>query len=177
MAITITEDYAEESIKTPALITLVVLILIAAPLVYWQHNINRDGEKLTDISSFDTLVTLVASNTRTVNAMLNNDMEALAAINASRKQPVVTLIVPEVVILDEEKPVKGAGVLNVKLQGVYWNPARPLVGINGETYGVGDVIQGYEITRVDQTSVQFQAADGTIVVKDMYENLLQEAKD
>jgi hypothetical protein len=38
---------------------------------------------------------------------------------------------------------------------------------------VGDVIQGYEIVHIGKTKVQFQAADGTIIMKDMYDNLLK----
>ena len=169
--------YAEESVKVPALITVVVLALIAAPLGYWIYQINTAGEKSTNVERFYGLVDAVEKNVLTVTAMINNDAEALAAINASRKEPVVTLIVPEVVIVDEKKPAQGTGPLKIEMDGIYWSSARPLVSINGETYGVGDVIQGYEITRIGKTSVQFQAPDGTIEVKDMYENLLEKSKD
>ena len=177
MKIVIFEEYREESVKVPALITMVVLLLISAPLIFWLTKINEKGLKLADISRYDNLVAMVESDTRAVSAILNNDAAELAAINAARKSPVVTLIIPEVVIQDEKKPKEGVGPLNIDLEGVYWNSANPLVGIGGETYRSGDVIQGYEITHIGKTSVQFQAPDGTILVKDMYENLLYKAKD
>ncbi len=166
--------YHEESAKIPILSTAVILLLIAAPFIVWIVKINNDGAKANNVSKYENLAQLVASDVRMVDAMLRNDAAALAAMYAGRKIPVVTLIVPEVVIVENRKdePAK-VTELNVELEGIYWSPANPLVGIGGETYRIGDMIRGYEIIRIGKTMVQFQSSDGTIVVKDMYENLLQ----
>lgn len=167
------KPYREETAKVPVAITLLTLILVAAPLVYWIYHINREGAKANDVSQYNVLVQAVANNVRTVDAMLRNDAEELAAINASAKKPVVTLIVPEVVIVEEQKVSGKQAPLKVKLDGISWTKTNPVAIIDGETYFVGDTVQGYEIVRIGKTSVQFQATDGTIVVMDMYEDLLK----
>ncbi|VGO17543.1 hypothetical protein PDESU_06140 [Pontiella desulfatans] len=171
------DDYREESTRIPLVITLLLLLLTAAPMSYWIFRINQVGTVSTDVSNYDVLVNAVANNVKTVDAMLNNDAEALAAINANSKKQVVTLIVPEVVIVEDRgMEPKEQRALEIELEGIYWSPANPLVGINGETYRMGDSIQGYEIVRIGKTAVQFQGADGNIVVMDMYENLLKAGK-
>lgn len=173
----LSESYREESVRAPVLITLLVLVLAAAPLVWWIFRINEEGRKSTDISKYNVLVNVVADNVKTVDALLRNDAEELAAIRSAAKQPVVKLIVPDVVIVEEKQQRPDASKpLKVSIDGIYWSSANPLAGINGETYRVGDTIQGYEIVQIDKTSIRFQAADGTIVVMDIYDDLLQSEK-
>lgn len=170
-------EYREEDIRIPVMVTIVVLLVVAAPLVSWILKINKEGIRSTDITKYNNLIETVAGDVKTVDAMLRNDAAELAAITSTRKAPSVTLIVPEVVIVEERANKRTeASPLKIHLEGIYWSPANPLVGIGGETYRVGDVIQGYEIVKIGKTSVQFQHGDGTIVVKDMYENLLHSQK-
>jgi hypothetical protein len=107
-----------------------------------------------------------------VDALLRNDAEELEAMRQAQQSQVVTLIVPEVVIVEEKKNPEKISPLKVNLDGIYWNAKNPLISIGDETYRVGDVIQGYEIVRINKTTVQFRAPDGSLIVKDMYENLL-----
>ncbi len=156
-------------------VTILVLVLVSAPLVFWITKINEEGTRSADVSKYTVLLDAVGSDLKRVDAMLRNDADELAAINAATKQQKVTLIVPEVVIVEDrqEAPKKQQGQLKAKLEGIYWSASNPLAGINGETYRVGDKIQGYEIVRIGKTSVQFQAEDGTIVVLNMYDDLLK----
>jgi hypothetical protein len=167
--------YHEENIRVPLVVTILILVMVAAPLVYWILKINEEGTRSTNVSKYNVLLAAVGTDLKTVDAMVRNDADELAAINAASKKQKVTLIVPEVVIVEDRKeaPKKQQGTLAAELEGIYWSPNNPLAGINGETYRVGDKIQGYEIVRIGKTSVQFQGEDGTIVVLDMYDDLLK----
>jgi hypothetical protein len=164
--------YKEESVKIPAAVTVALLILICAPLVLWIIRINAEGIQATNTAKYDALVSKVENDVRTVDALLRNDAEELEAMRQAQQSQVVTLIVPEVVIVEEKKNPEKISPLKVNLDGIYWNAKNPLISIGDETYRVGDVIQGYEIVRINKTTVQFRAPDGSLVVKDMYENLL-----
>lgn len=165
-------DYKEESVRLPAALTILLLILVTTPLVLWVLNVNKLGLQTADIGGISIVVEKVEADVKMVDAMLRNDADALAAIRDAQNAPVVTLIVPEVVILEEGNPSGSPAKLNVQLDGIYWSPSNPLVSINKETYRVGDIVQGHEIVSIGKTSVQLQSSDGTIIVKDMYENLL-----
>lgn len=167
------EVYSEESVKRPALITLAVLVLLTIPLGLWILSINKEGAQSNDVGRYVALMEEVSIDVKTVAALSMNDTDTLAAIDAFRNNQSVTLIVPEIVIVEEEKTPNVISPLNIELSGIYWSPNNPLAGINGETYGVGEQIQGYEITRIEKTTVHFKANDGSIVVKDMDEILLE----
>ncbi len=157
--------YHEESAKWPVLILGVVLVLAITPWVWTLSKINYAGSKSADISKYTALIQFASA-----------DIDAVKYALASRstKQAIqkrsVTLIVPELVVIDEVK-LGTLSPLQIKMNGIYWNPSNPLVGINSETYGVGDKVQGYVIVKIGKTAVHFKAKDGTIVVKDFYENL------
>ncbi|MDF7799997.1 hypothetical protein P4C99_11025 [Pontiellaceae bacterium B1224] len=170
--ISVMPEYKEESVKIPVAITMVLLLLVCTPLVLWIIKINDEGSRATDISQYNALVSKVNNDVRTVDAILRNDAEELEAIRSAQRTQVVTLIVPEVVIIEERAGAAKAKPLNISLDGIYWSPNNPLVSIGDETYRIGDVLQGYEIIGINKTTVQFQAADGTLIVKDMYEDLL-----
>jgi len=99
--------YAEESPRLPALFALALALLVAAPLAHWIVRVNRQGARDTNLAAYRQLVQAMQTDAAEVDAILHNDDEALAALGASRK-PVVTLIVPEVVIVDEPKPSEPA---------------------------------------------------------------------
>lgn len=168
----LSEKYHEETLAIPVVVTIVVLLLLALPLVYRISVINAEGSKANDISKYSALVKLVDADIQTVDAMLRNDTAALAAINASHT-PQVTLIIPEVVVVETKSKEGDPEVLKVEMEGIYWSPTNPLVGINGETYAVGDSVQGHKIIKISKTTVEFRSKNGTTVVKDMYEDLLK----
>lgn len=169
--ISVSVPYKEEGALVPAGIALLLTILISVPLVIWIMNINEIGIQTANVDKFEQLIVKVDADAKTVDAILHNDAEALARIRADQANQVVTLIVPEVVIVEQNEGAKTVGELRVKIDGIYWSASNPLVGINGDTYRVGDVIQGYEILRIGKSIVQFQSPDGTIVVKDMNASL------
>jgi hypothetical protein len=167
--------YKEESVKIPVAIAVLLVILISVPMVLWILKINDEGTRSADVTSYETLIRKVNQDVRTVRAYMSNDAAELESIRNSQKNMVVTLIVPEVVIIDEKKE-QTIQPLKADLDGIYWSPSNPLVSINDETYRIGDIIQGYEIIKIDKTVVHFQASDGTIVLKDMYGDLLKGSK-
>jgi hypothetical protein len=164
--------YKEESVKIPAVVTVVLLVLICVPLVLWILRINEEGSRATNTAKYDAMVLKVKKDVLTVDALLRNDAAELEAMRVAKQAQVVTLIVPEVVIVEEKKEPEKVGVLKVSIDGIYWSPKNPLVSIGDETYRTGDVVQGYEIVRINKTTVHFQAPDGSVVVQDIYENLL-----
>jgi len=99
-------------------------------------------------------VQTVDGDVQTVDAILDKDAEA---INAADKKRTVTLIVPEIVIVEDRKNgSEKQSSLNIVLDGIYWNPDSPLATIDGETYREGDIIQGYKIVEIGKRSVQGQ---------------------
>lgn len=160
--------YAEESPRLPALFALALTLLVAALLAYWIVQVNRQGRRDTNLAAYRQLVQAMQADATEVDAILRNDAEALSGLAANRKR-VATLIVPEVVIVDEPKPAEPAGAkaFEAEITGIYWNPSQPLVGIGGETYRVGERVDGYEIVRIGKSKVQLQSEDGTLVIKDM----------
>jgi len=164
--------YREESTKRSVAIAGVALTLLIVPLVGSISRINAAGLKSADISKYTTLIRTVDSDMRTVEKALANRLSGLESTERS-----VTLIIPELVIINEIKPDDERPTsLKIDLKGIYWNPSNPLVGINNETYRVGDKIQGYVIVKIGKTAVHFKAKDGTLVVKDFYENLFKSKK-
>lgn len=173
--IQVTAPYKEETVKLPAVLTVLLLVLIAVPLVLWIIRINDAGTRAANGARYNALIAEVDQGIRTVNAFLSDNAEELEALRAAREAPVVTLVVPEVATLEEQQS-RHVQPLDVELEGIYWSARNPLAGINGETYRVGDVIQGYEIVQIDKLSVRFQGPDGTLVVKEMYEGLFNNRK-
>jgi hypothetical protein len=175
--IDVSVPYREETVKIPAIITVVVLLLLAAPLVFWIYSINVKVAKSTDIARYEKLIASVKTDVRAVDAMLRDDSVELARINALRKKPVVTLVVPEVVIVEEKNaPSKSQDVLTAELEGIFWHPRNPLACIDGNTYRIGDTVQGHEIVMIGKEFVRFKALDGTITKLSMYENLFKKKK-
>lgn len=171
------DQYQETTIKMPLLITLIALVLMITPFVFWILKINTEGIRATDATKYNTLTATVESTVQEVSAVLRNDSQELESIRASQSKPVITLVVPEVLIVEKRKEeAPKLEELKVELDGIYWSATRPLAGLNGETYQVGDKIQGHEILRIGKTFVHFLAPDGSVVVKDIYERLLQTKK-
>jgi len=166
-------DYCEESIKIPALITIVLLAIICIPLTIRIYRIDAAGKMSTDISKYQELVEVVGGDLQMVSSIVNNDSKELAALNAARAAGTVRLIVPEVVIVERRSAdSQKRSTLNIDIDGIYWSAANPLVTINGETYHEGDTIQNYTITKIDKRSIRFEDQNGTVIEKDIYENLL-----
>ncbi|MDF7824474.1 hypothetical protein P4B35_10660 [Pontiellaceae bacterium B12227] len=166
------ENYREETIRLPAVLTLLLVALIAAPLVYWMVQINREGTRTSNVSQYTVLVDALDSNVKTVDAMLRNDTEELAAALEASRNDIVTMIVPEIIIIeDEPEPSAPKETFDVKLDGIYWSPSNPLVGLSGETYRVGDRVQGYEIIQIGKSKVRLHGPDDEIVIMDMNEKL------
>lgn len=175
--ITVVQPYREESVKVPAAVTLAVLLLVAVPLVMWIMKINNEGSRSANVVRFNNLITEVSADVRAVRALLNNDAEELEAMRQAREAAVVTLIVPELVIVEEQGPNRPKERFDVSLDGIYWSAKNPLASINGQTCRVGDIIQGHEIVYIGKTTVRFQARDGSLVVKGIYDELLKGQRD
>ena len=167
-------DYQEESIRTPALITLVLMVLISIPLGSWIYRINMAGKNSSNVTKYEKLVKRVDGDVQIVSTVLNSDTAEMEAIQASRSAGTVRLIVPEVVIVEKrDKPAPDKTTLDFELDGIYWSIANPLVTIEGETYRIGDTVYGYTIVEIRKRSVIFKGKDGKLVEKDIYGDLLQ----
>jgi hypothetical protein len=162
-------EYREESAKLPLVIAVLAVLLVAAPFIATILRINDEGAQAAVVTKYNGLIEIVTSDLGAADSMLHEQDR----VNAGRQGGVVKLIVPEVVLIDEKSLNPDADdPLNIELDAIYWSPANPIVGINGETYHVGEKVQGYEIIEIGKTSVRFKSKQGNIVVKDFYENLL-----
>jgi len=50
---------------------------------------------------------------------------------------------------------------NIKLTGIVWDELMPIAIVNGETFKVGESIEGYEIVRIKSSSVIFRCGSET----------------
>ncbi len=164
-------DYCEESVKIPLAIAILAVVLVAAPFIYTVLKINDEGAQAAVVTKYNALVEAVLSDLGAANTMLHDD-SGMASIKAVGGNSVVKLIVPEVVLVDAESQ-NPEDELNVELEAIYWSPSNPIAGINGETYHVGDTIQGYEIVEIGKTTVHFKGKSGKVIVKNFYENLFK----
>ena len=164
--------YREESLGPPLLTLVVLLASIATPLVLAVLRIEANGKKGADITKYHALVQQVGSNVRSIDRLLASEAAGMTAIAEARKNPKVQLIVPDVVIVDEQESPNG-NRLNVGMKGIYWHPVNPLVDIGDKTYRVGDVYEKHTIVKITRRTVHFEDRFGNIVVKDFYENLLE----
>lgn len=170
-----TAVYREESIRIPTAITLLLLIAITIPLVAWIFKIEKAGKLATDVSKYDQLAQRVDDDVKVVAAYLSNDEAEQQALLAAYRTGSVTLIVPDVKIVESRDPALTKDeTLNFEMDGIYWSPSNPLVTIEGETYRVGDTVHGHEIVGIGERSVTFKSRDGALVQKDIYDDLLQD---
>ena len=54
--------------------------------------------------------------------------------------------------------------LNLKLEGIMWDPRDPYVIINDEILRVGDELEGVTILKIDKESVTFGHKEKTVVI-------------
>ncbi|MBN2161378.1 MAG: hypothetical protein JXR25_00325 [Pontiellaceae bacterium] len=159
--------YEEVSLKLPLIILVLSLVLTGGPLAWGLVKVNEDGEASIGVSKYLTLADGAAKNIALVKNALQGRKE-----ESQQVKDVVTLVVPEVVIVEAEKTeVKGPKPLDVEIHGIYFSRNMPLVDLDGQTYRVGDSVQGYRITKISETSVHFIGPDNKAVVRDMYEDL------
>lgn len=163
--------YREQAIHFPIAVMVIALLLVCAPSLFWIHRVNAQGNSKNSVVHYHALLDLVAADIRAVDALMRDDATALAALDATRKAPVVRLIVPDVVIVGEKVPEKEVSPLRSVLEAIYWNKTNPLATLDGETYRVGDSLQGYEIVAINKSTVHFKGGDGKVVVKDIDEDL------
>ncbi len=160
-------EYREESAKIPFVVMAVLVLIIGGLLGWLIFKIDTEGTHAANVSKYDALIQTVFADTQDISIMLKDG--SLGRVSRKRT---ITLIVPEVVLVDENES-KAQSPLKIELKGIYWNPTRPLVDIDNKTYYVGDKVQGYTIVKINKTAVHFKSQDGGIVVKEFYENLLQ----
>ena len=160
-------SYCEESTKIPILLMAVLVLIIGVLLGLLIFKIDAEGTHAANVSKYNALIQTVSADTQVVSALLEEGVSDMTS-----RERTVTLIVPEVVLVDENE-TKAQSSFKIELKGIYWHPTHPLVDIDNETYGVGDGVHGYTITKIGKSSVQFKARDGGVVVKEFYEGLLE----
>ncbi|HEY5653689.1 MAG TPA: hypothetical protein VIR63_04900 [Pontiella sp.] len=166
-------NYQEEGLKVPVVIVMVVLCLIITPLGYWIYKTDQQGSQSSNAEKYDSIVRVVEADVAYVKEVLKGDKEEMKDFLEAKNSPIVALKVPETGSNEVSNMPGNPKVLNVSMEGIYWSSDNPLVGLGGETYRVGDKVQGYEITYIGKTSVEFKAPDGSKLVKEMYESLLK----
>ena len=169
----ITEVYAEESVKPAILAMLVLLVLLAAPLGWFIHKIGSEGFRAADTTSYSTLVEKVDMHVGKIQRLLRQEAMDEVALKASIP-PMVKLITPDIMQTNLEETVnQGSPGLNVELTGIYWspNPLSSIVTLGGESYRVGERINGYKIVEIRKTEVVFKDPWGEPVVKYFYDYL------
>jgi hypothetical protein len=166
--------YQEETVGLPLLIALVVTGLVAVPLLWMIPRINQEGEKTANVSRYEQMTVVLSGAVTKVYEMLTSSEAALRQVQLLEEPKDPILLIEDLPVVDV---VEIAPELNVESMNIYWNAGRPLVGIDGETYAVGDFVDGYKITDIQQTKVFFKGVDGQIIAKDMYEDLLLKSRE
>jgi hypothetical protein len=169
-------EYTEIQVKPAIYFALLVVVLVAAPLLWWNHKTGAEGLVVADTSNYAALARQVSLDVRTVQGILNNEVVDKRVLRGLGAAPVVTLITPEIMPTNlDEAATLGNRKFNIELSGIYWIPADPIVTIDGENYKTGDLVQGHRIVEIRQTEVVFEDPLGEKVVKYFYD-FLDDAK-
>lgn len=160
--------YCEETVRVPFVVMLLLVVLVVVPSGWLIRRGNAVGARSVDVAEGKALARSVVGNLKALDSLLAGNGDQMGP------SEVVTLIVPEILIVDASPPAQPEkAALSVEIKGIYWHPTRPLVDIGGETFSVGDeVANGYVIVKIGKTAVHFKGKDGKITVKDMYEGIL-----
>jgi hypothetical protein len=118
-------------------ITIVVVLVVAAGFFIGLAFTKR--KPLTEVAT----TTPIAQNTQVV-----------AVVSAPVPPPVPQT---NVVVAAPKPPEPPA----LKLQGIFFNAARPQAIVNGTTVYVGDLVNGFRVKLIAQNSVSFITPDGT----------------
>lgn len=170
------KGYHETTLMLPMILLVASLLLIGVPLGVLGYRIDEVGGRGLDLFKYKALEKTVSADMQAVKFILNADNKESVIIDSSIKNKLITLVIPEVVIVEQVSKASGTKTpsLEVDLGGIYWNPNTPLATIDGETRQVGDQVQGYEVVWIGKTKVRFRGQDGSFVEKGMYDDLLQE---
>lgn len=163
----VSSEYREEPIK-PAIYTMLVLVvLVAAPLVWVNQKIGAEGFKVADTTQYKDLVMVVAQDVKTVNRMLDNELVDESQLRGVKT---VTLITPDIMPTNMGEAASSRK-FKIVLKGIYWSPSDPIVTIGEENYHTGEMIQGHRIVEIRKTEVVFEDPMGEKVVKYFYDYL------
>lgn len=162
------EAYREERVKPAVLVMVVVVVLVAVPLAWWNHKIGAEGSKIADTTQYHSLADLVGRDVKTVQRMLDNERVDVRALKGLKAAP--ALITPEVMPTNmAEAAVQTPKKFKPELSGIYWSTHDPMATINGETYRPGEVVQGHRIVEIRETEVVFEDPLGEKIVIYFYD--------
>lgn len=165
--------YREESPRLAILVTVVVVVLVGAPLALANKKIGDEGASAADISKYAQLANTIDENVAVVRRVLENGVvkEATLVAGGILAPKGTLLITPKVVPTNANESTQNPNSLNIKLTAIYWNPNDPLVTIDDDNYHVGDKIKGFTILEIRKTEVVFRSPGGEKVVKYFYDYL------
>jgi len=170
------KDYHEERFVFPIGITLFVVILLGVLLGLWGRWDDQAVMMQADLAEYEFVEQSVSVDLQSIQSMRQHDASTIEDIHAAMRGQPVTLVIPDVVIVEKSATGASPSPLTVEVDGIFWNQENPLVTLGGETFRVGDLVQEYEIVRIGKTAVFFRDRDGNTVEKDIYENLLKPGK-
>jgi len=151
---------------------LICVILVSSPLIWLIRQIEEEGFKKADTTRYSAMASAILNDVNIVRSLLNNEVVEESVLTGITASPVVTLITPDVAPTNMEEAVQQNNTkFNVTLKFISWTPHNPLVNIDGETYRVGDKVQGHTIKEIRKTEVVFLSPMGDTVIKYFYEYL------
>lgn len=135
----------------PILLTLIVLVLIAAAFLFWKGiETKKELARATAQLQPSPKATAIPAEPKLV-------VEQTAVNPASEKDgsTPTNSAATNVVATAETNvaPVAPLAPPPLKLQGILFHPSRPTAMINGKTVGIGDLVSGARVLRIDRQEV------------------------
>ena len=91
--------------------------------------------------------------------------EVLQGINARQQPPVVTTLAPPMVVADKLQPIAPPPYDSVlRVAGIISNPECALACVNNHILGVGGIVEGFKIIKIEPNQVTFDNQQGRIQV-------------
>jgi len=140
-------------------LVVVIAVLVTGIIVAAQVVISDTVEELAVLGHEETIAEIGR-----VRDAIQTAVEAEEALYVPSDQLLVSI---------GETPRKAPGVLSgapamvkaadlgLRITGVSWHPARPLVFLNNDVYTVGDVVAGVTIDSISQSTITVSDSQGT----------------
>lgn len=141
----------------PILLTLIVLVLMMAAFLFWKGMQTKKELAAADkklIAPPRVAPTVPAEPKPLVQAAPAIPAPPIIATNGSTNSIVTNLTVAT----NPAPPPVDPGPPPLKLQGIFYRPSNPTAMINGKTVGIGELVSGARVLKIDRQEVTLERA-------------------
>ncbi len=153
------EGYFEEPVRFGIGISVLLCAVVAGLLYREVGRVGARGQRAFASMGRDTFVAQVDADANRIRKKINRagiDEELLAQTSA---RSLASFVQKEREVQRKEKAVR-ADPEGLLLTGIFWNPNRPVVSVNGKGYFEGQAVGGYLIEKIERHEVYFISPDG-----------------